>query len=151
VARDGKLATQTPFARTLTRRAPDRFGAPGLGELTFGFANGKLRDLVSVSDGESTRFVPVAEVKPSARDLAAYAGSYWSDELDTRLTVEVRGDSLVVRRRPADVLALAPTFRDGFTGEDVGNVVFTRDAGGRVTGFGVWAGRVRNVRFTREK
>jgi hypothetical protein len=65
--------------------------------------------------------------------------------------MRVRDTMLVARQRPASEAALRPTFRDGFIAPEIGAVVFDRDSKGNVTGFGIWAGRVRNVRFTREK
>jgi hypothetical protein len=46
-------------------------------------------------------------------------------------------------------MKLTPTFTDGFTSPS-GAVVFSRDARGRVAGFGIWAGRIRNVQFRKE-
>jgi hypothetical protein len=63
----------------------------------------------------------------------------------------VRDSVLVAKQRPATEVALRPTFRDGFISPEVGTFVFDRDRRGNVTGFGIWAGRVRNVRFTKEK
>jgi hypothetical protein len=60
------------------------------------------------------------------------------------------GDSgLVVHTGPGEETRLSPTFADAFTSDD-GTVIFSRDARGKVSGFGIWAGRVRDVRFRRE-
>jgi hypothetical protein len=45
-------------------------------------------------------------------------------------------------------MPLEPAFRDAFSFE-MGQLLFARDAAGRVTGFSVQAGRVRNIRFAR--
>jgi len=46
---------------------------------------------------------------------------------------------------------LTPLYRDGFRAGGQGLIRFVRDGRGRVTGFVLWAGRVRHLRFEREK
>jgi hypothetical protein len=102
-----------------------------------------------VNGGDTTRYEPVTPASPTAVQLAAYAGSYWSDELDTRFTTVVRDGGLVLRSRLGEETKLTPTFADGFTSPE-GTLIFARDARGKVSGFGIWAGRIRNVQFKRE-
>ena len=123
---------------------------PGQGELIYHFRGDTLAALTMVSGEDTTAFDILSVASPSPRELAEYAGSYWSDELETRVAFEVQDTVLVARQRPADQATLRPTFRDAFVGPGLGTVVFTRDAGGKVTSFGVWAGRVRNVEFRKE-
>ncbi len=150
--RDGTLVTELPSARVLTSVGADRFTVPGQGELTYRLRGGNVRDVLFVgTDGDTLVFEPAVAAAVTATDLAGYTGSYWSDEIETRLTVAVRGDSLVLRRRPVDEIVLHPTVRDGFMGQQIGTVVFSRDAGGNVDGFSVFAGRVRGLRFVRSK
>ena len=147
--KDGKLVTELPFATTPTPIGADRFRIFGGSELIYRRDGARVRDVLVVSDGDTTRFEPTATWSPSVAQLAAYAGSYWSDELETRFKVVVRDGALVVQQRLGDEVKLAPTFADGFT-SPVGAVIFSRGAGGGVNGFGVWAGRIRDVRFRRE-
>jgi CubicO group peptidase (beta-lactamase class C family) len=86
---------------------------------------------------------------PTPQQLAAYAGDYVCAELGGLVyTVHVEGDTLRVRARPAQRIVLVPTFPDAFIGG--GNTIrFTRNAGGQVEGFRVYAGRVRNLRFAK--
>jgi CubicO group peptidase (beta-lactamase class C family) len=87
--------------------------------------------------------------RPSAADLAAYAGTYESHEIETVLVVEVRDSALVVRRRPAATIALRPHSRDRFEGgAGLGLVTFRRE-NGRVTALSVTQDRVWDLRFTR--
>ncbi|MEO8336319.1 MAG: serine hydrolase [bacterium] len=151
VVRDGKLMSVQPVNVALTPLGTDRFRVQGLGELTYHLQGGRVKYATIVSANDTSRYDMVTPAAPTTKDLAAYAGTYWSDELETRMEVRVRDTSLVVKQRPASEATLRPTFRDGFTAPEIGAVVFDRDAKGRVTGFGIWAGRVRNVRFTREK
>jgi hypothetical protein len=88
----------------------------------------------------------VAPFAPKPEDLAAYAGTYYSEEIDTVYTIGVEGGSLTVRFRPAQKFALRPVYADAFEAE--GNILrFTRDGSGRVDGFRVFAGRVWHLRF----
>ncbi len=92
----------------------------------------------------------VEAFEPTAAQIGEFVGAYFSDELDVtyqltvnerKLTVEVKNQS-----RP-----LAPAYRNAFQGPGGGLLEFTRDAQGRVTGFTVQAGRVRNIHFVRER
>jgi hypothetical protein len=87
---------------------------------------------------------------PTPQQLAEFAGDYVCDELGGLVyTVYVEDKALKVRARPVQRLTLMPAFPDGFTSG--GNTIrFTRDAKGRVEGFRVYAGRVRNLRFAKQ-
>ncbi len=107
----------------------------------------RMRD----SDGRSKprlwEAVPAFAPKPA--DLEAYAGTYYSEEIDTTYTVYVEGEKLKVRFRPAQRFELTPVYTDAF--EEGGDVLrFTRDGSGRVDGFLVYAERVRHLRFVRK-
>lgn len=119
----------------------------GNSEVTFAAANGgTLRYLGS--DDEPIVYERASAVQPTAAELAAYAGTYVSPELDVSFTVAVENNRLVLKRRYASDVSLAPTFRDGFQGN--GSYVFTRNAAGAVTGFRFTQGRVRFVEFVKQ-
>ena len=88
---------------------------------------------------------------PSAADLAAYAGRYYSDELEAVYTVAVEEDRLVARHRRLGDIALAPVSADRFQGDRwfIGSVAFERSPTGAVTGLRVSSERVRGLRFQR--
>lgn len=93
-------------------------------------------------------FVRQPAAASGAAALAAYAGSYFSEELDTRYDVAVRDSVLVRGHRKMSDATLQPAGRDAFTMGGA-TVLFTRDRRGRVTGFTLNDGRVRGVRFVR--
>jgi hypothetical protein len=97
--------------------------------------------------GEPQTFEKLALVTPTPEELAAYAGRYFSEELQTTYRFAVENGALVVHRRGAEPTPLHPLVRDEFTAGPT--VRFIRDASGAVTGFALDAGRVRNLRFTR--
>jgi len=95
-------------------------------------------------DGDTTEMIEAPAAAPT--HLADYAGTYSSEELDVKLTIAVKGDQLVLRRRPGDEFVMKPVYADDFE-TPIGSLRFSRDARGRVTGFGVFSGRIRDVRF----
>jgi hypothetical protein len=58
---------------------------------------------------------------------------------------------LVVKHRRRDDIPLCPILADRFAGEKsgLGELRFARDEEGKVTGFRVSTGRVKNLRFSR--
>jgi CubicO group peptidase (beta-lactamase class C family) len=80
--------------------------------------------------------------------LAEYAGDYRSEEVEATHTWKVEKDQLVLYMNHRRQGVLEPSYKEGFTrGGTVIDV--TRDAQGRIAGFVIQAGRVRNLRFTR--
>ncbi len=106
---------------------------------------------MQLSSGAGKPLVFVEEQPPAALqpgDLAAYAGTYTSAELDTFWILKVEGGRLVLHPKRGEVTPLEPAFADAFNGP-VGPVRFQRDAGKKVTGFLVGVGRARDLRFTK--
>lgn len=89
--------------------------------------------------------------RPSAADLAAYAGAYLSDELETIYTVVADSGRLVARHRRHGDIPLEPVEPDVFERGQwyFGRARFERDSAGRVTALRVSTSRVRNVLFRR--
>ena len=85
---------------------------------------------------------------PSAEQLKAFAGTYWSDEAETTLTAALDEGVLVLKRRPDTVIKLAATGPDKFRGS-IGNVTFARNAAGAVNGLSINQDRVWDLRFVR--
>jgi CubicO group peptidase (beta-lactamase class C family) len=80
---------------------------------------------------------------------AEYVGRYHSEELDATYTLAASDDALTVTRRLHGTQPLRQLGDDRFA---AGSHIFqfTRAASGRVLGFSVEAGRVRNIRFVRQ-
>jgi CubicO group peptidase (beta-lactamase class C family) len=90
----------------------------------------------------------VEEVKPTAAELAEYAGTYYSEELGATYTVAVKDSTLVLKTRWADDVVARPTYKDAFGGQIA--VEFTRTRG-KVDGMTFSSGRVRRVRFVKTR
>ncbi|MBI5386175.1 MAG: serine hydrolase [Verrucomicrobia bacterium] len=100
-------------------------------------------------DGEKRtyqRLAPADDVPPNLPD---YVGKYRSEELDLVCAVELKEGRLVVQHRRQGEIPLRPASRDRFDATDMGLIQFERDSGGKVNGFKVTTGRVRNLRFDR--
>lgn len=144
--RGERLVTLLPGPATLAPVATDRFRVPDQGDLVFRMDGGRARELLLVDGADTSRYVPVQPADTLAAAMAAFAGHYTSAELESSVTMQVK-DGRLVARINGEASALRPVFRDGFTAPGVGSIVFTRDRAGRVTGFAVWGGRIRDVRF----
>ncbi|HTH25263.1 MAG TPA: hypothetical protein VL919_09150, partial [Vicinamibacterales bacterium] len=86
---------------------------------------------------------------PSAAQLSAVAGSYWSDEAETMLVAAVDQGALVLRRRPDTVIKLTAIGPDKFRGS-IGTITFIRNASGAVDALSVNQDRVWDLRFTKK-
>jgi CubicO group peptidase (beta-lactamase class C family) len=124
-------------------------------------SSGGTRELLVSGEGDRTSLrVQAPNTRPvdyqrvglpnvSAPQLAAYAGSYRSAELDASLTIVVREGQLWIDQGWRGSTPLAPLFADGFRLPRGEILRFTRDARGRVNGINRWADRVRKLRFER--
>ncbi|HYD53793.1 MAG TPA: serine hydrolase domain-containing protein [Gemmatimonadaceae bacterium] len=147
--RDGRLMAVQPSTVPLTPIASDRFRLGGVGEIVYRTTGARVTGAMLLQGDDTTTFVVPAPVDSSTAALARYAGTYHSAELDLEVAVAVKDGRLVLRQRPLQEHALRPAFRDAFEVPGAGTIIFTRDRAGRIDGLGVWAGRIRNVRFDR--
>lgn len=83
--------------------------------------------------------------------LAAYEGSYYSEELGTTYRLIVKDDRLVAQHRRYEDIPLTPSGPDAFASDTwfLRTLKFTR-AGGQVTEFHVTNDRLRNLRFVKQ-
>jgi len=85
---------------------------------------------------------------PTAEQLSGYAGSYVSAEIDPVYRIAVENGGLVLKRLKSKPEKLRPTIADYFESAS-GDLHFERDSTGKITGFLLNSGRIRNFRFTR--
>lgn len=103
-------------------------------------------------DADTVRYVFAAaeQWKPTAAQLAAFAGKYHSEEVGTTWTVRVEGDRLVASPRAAVRATLTPVYNDAFSATGgLGNVWFVRDARGNITEMHSGSARVWDFTFKR--
>ena len=97
---------------------------------------------------------PTEEAKSeslTSEQLAEFEGDYYTEELDTTYTICARGDGLVAQHRRHDDILLTYA-GDHFLGDAwfFPEIHFTRDDTGRVRGFRLTGGRVRNLHFEKQ-
>lgn len=148
----GQLTWRQSASLALTPLGADRFQRADGDSVRFIRKDARAVELTLAHGEASQRFVATQAARADTAALAAYVGSYYSAELDTRITVVQQGDALVMRQPFAVEWALSPSFADGFTTRLRGTTtfVFARTAGGRVTGFSAWANGARDIVFVRQ-
>ena len=152
VLRDGKLFVAfSPDDRVeLTALSENRFQLP-FAPTVFTFddaAAGAPQRLTIQPPGEEKPdvFDKVPEFKPSSSQLAGYAGDYVSAEIEPVYRIGVENGGLVLKRLKSKPQKLDPTVQDYFETQ-TGDIHFQRDAAGKVTGFVLDTGRIKNFRF----
>ena len=111
--------------------------------------------LASIETSESEKAAaPAKDIKSeplTPEQLTEFEGDYYTEELDTTYTIRVHEDQLVAQHIRHDDILL--TYADGhFLGNTwfFPEIHFTRDDTGRVTGFRLTGGRVRNLHFQKK-
>jgi hypothetical protein len=118
-----------------------------------GAANAPARSArLMIGSGEGNEGVRFTPATPNAAALQAYAGSYYSPELDVTWPIVLENGKLVLKLDPCSLTEIAgdltPAMRDSFTAGG-GFLQFKRDKSGRVTAFALSASRMRDVGFVR--
>ena len=134
-----------------TRMVPlagGRFRAGPTTEIRFDGNPAAPSRMIVRTAGDSVAFTRADTVVLTPAQLAEYAGEYRNDEVEVTHSWKVEKGELVVYANNRRLGAQEPSYKDGFTRG--GNVIdVQRDSRGRITGFVVQSGRVRNLRFTR--
>jgi hypothetical protein len=153
--KDGKasIAFSNGGGSEMTALSESRFRfARGPRELTFpDSASGPAQRLIVDFPGSKAPdiYLRVAEFQPTPNELADFTGAYVSQEIDPIYRIAVDSGSLVLKRLKSKPEALEPTITDTFWGLD-GDLHFERGAGGKITGFTLNAGRVKNFHFAKQ-
>jgi CubicO group peptidase (beta-lactamase class C family) len=113
--------------------------------------SGKISKMKVEMNGEEHYAMKLPEFDASKVNLADYTGNYYSDELNTTYNLVVESGKLIARHFRTGDVNLNPTKPDHFSGDQwyFGSIQYERDQTGRITGFRVSGGRVRNLKFVR--
>jgi len=103
---------------------------------------------------EPEKAVPAEDIKSeplTPEQLAEFEGDYYTEELDTTYSIRVHGNQLIAQHIRHDDILLTHA-GDHFHGDSwfFPEIRFTRDDTGRVTGFRLTGGRVRNLHFEKK-
>jgi len=132
----------------LTPAGGNRFVGPGGLIATFVSSDNAMKATIDRDDQTLFTGARIEQVHPSESALAAYVGSYKSEELDAIYRLSVDNGSLTLRVNWNPPVKLTPTVLDEFDGEHM-ILVFRRNAQRRVSGIRVFArgDRVRDLTF----
>ena len=94
------------------------------------------------------------KITPIPVDIKAfgiYTGAYFSEELFTHYTIDVTGENLMIRHMRLGDFELRPdpAMQDQFTC-NIGVIQFVKNQQGKVTGFRLSGGRIKNIHFDKE-
>ncbi len=111
---------------------------------------GALAGSAALADDEAAEKEKTPQKPPV--DLNAYVGSYYSPELETTYTIELRDGKLVACHQRHPDVVLRPLSADKFIASAFyfPNAQFERDDEGHVRGLRLNGMRVRNLVFQRE-
>jgi CubicO group peptidase (beta-lactamase class C family) len=90
---------------------------------------------------------PVRDWTPTAAELTALAGTYYSVEIDATYELKLEGSRLILTARRLPPTPLEPMTKDNFTARGI-TFRFTRE-NGQLPTLVVDAGRTRNLRFVK--
>lgn len=153
---DGELwAVHSPTRRDrLVPVGPDRFrmvGPPAGVYVQYTMDGDRIVQLERFIDGELRgHFTPFERRQVRTAELAAYAGDYYSPELDVVYRLGVRDGTLVFELDEEPAREITALFGETFETPDFGAFTFERSEDGTVTGFRLQSGRVRNLAFHRQ-
>ena len=144
--RNGQL-TDSSSGAVLLPVSADRFQVRGADvSLRIARNAGGITLIEEAPPARPIEYLRVADPLPSR---AGYVGRFTSPELTADLLITMRGDTLVIDRGWKKPMVLHPIFRDAFETDGGERLRFTCDSRGRISGFMIWAGRVRHLRFVR--
>lgn len=153
--KDGSLTAGTEgITFPLEPVSPTHFrgvGAPMSVDLFFSAAEPSPGRTVDVQAGSQPRYTlePIALVTPIPSELLAYAGDYYSDEVDTTYQVYVADGKLYIRQEHGKPVALGPLVKDEFQ-KGRRKVKFGRNSSGEIADVRMDAEGVSSLRFVRK-
>ncbi|MBX3242838.1 MAG: beta-lactamase family protein [Acidobacteria bacterium] len=103
------------------------------------------------TNGDSSRYTAETEWQPTAADLAAFAGEWYSDDADAKITFASEGSDAILIFKPSTSVTLRPLYKDYFADQSGQLVWFERDESGKVVSMHIGGARMRNMPFVRIK
>ncbi|MGC2404218.1 MAG: serine hydrolase domain-containing protein [Acidobacteriaceae bacterium] len=140
----GKLMA---WGADLRQVGPNQFNDLGTGTITFDGSGGNMSATL-VMDGD-TFFAGkrIEDLHLTNAQLATYTGRFRSAEVGAVYTLSIEGGSLLLRLNWNPPLKLNPIATDQFENEDLGTIIFQRNASQQVSGLSLSSARARGVLF----
>jgi hypothetical protein len=113
---------------------------------------GEVTGAVHSQGGQKYELERAAPYEPTMEELQALTGKYFSRELETFYTLELRDTTLTLLIRNTEEIELSAMKKDSYQGNIyfIGEVVFLRDERGQVSGFTASNGRTRGILFEKQ-
>jgi CubicO group peptidase (beta-lactamase class C family) len=108
-----------------------------------------LQMFTSANGGKPFIHERVEPASYTSEELAQFAGTYHSEEIDATYTIFFQDNKLVLRRKNVDDAPLQLLFANTFSSVGSGTLSFTRNNQNHISGFSVSTGRVRKLRFNK--
>jgi hypothetical protein len=144
--RDGKLFFGRTGNNEMIPLAPNRFRSNLSTNEAIFRDDPRSGFVVRQSSGREVTYERKEPMPATRATMSAFAGEYYSEELDATYRIAATDTSITVRIGTSEPFSVRPVFTDAFVGRYF--VQFTR-ARGKVTGFEMTSGRSRRVKFTR--
>ena len=110
-----------------------------------------FRDITDKANTVKYRNIIAPRIIPLKIDVSTfgqYAGSYFSAELETTYRVYIQNNKLMVHHMRLGEFELSPDISsEGIFSSEVGRLQFDNNGAGKVIGFKISGGRIRNIRF----
>ena len=150
---DGSLYAQAEgqgrFRLTPTSDSTAVFTAAGI-SIVFHFEDDESVSRSTFTQGQSREMNRFNASGPSAEEMEALAGRYFSNELELWLDVQWEDEELVIHRLQAEPMTLTHRVELTFGGSNpFAEIVFQRASNGMITGLLAANGRTKGVLFTR--
>lgn len=113
--------------------------------------NGDRISATRISGDDETKFFAEERWTPTAKELEGLAGTWYSDEAETAITLVVDGDKLKVRLESLLELPLTPVYKDHFSIPGGSIVWIERNGKGEIESLHAGTGRLRDLRFRKAR
>ena len=137
------------WGSVLRRINANSFYDLGSNVITFEKVNGNIRSTLVIPGEVYFSGDKLEPVKLTEAQLARFAGSYHSDELDATYSLSVENGKLMVQKGDEPTVVFDPATQDEFYSGDFRSLVFEIDADQRVSGFKVFTQAARGIMFKR--
>ena len=113
--------------------------------------DGKVSQMIWKQAGAEQSARRIVLARPTPEELKEYAGVYANDDVDLRLSIEIKGNALVLKAPGQGDLVLTPDEKDRFTSgwQTAPLIVFQRDGQKRVSGFLIDSDPLRDLIFNK--
>ena len=120
-------------------------------DLLIRFDNKEKRSMTVIANGGKPEFFDTYHPKVyTTQELANFVGTYYSKELDVFYSLKLEDDLLTLYINDSKKSPLKSIMKGLFSDDDYGSFQFENDQEGKLIGFRLAAGRVKNLKFEKK-